>query len=144
MPQPQKNQPQSNTDLDPDIVKSWLQQQGLKLQIEQQRNEYDNKKLELDGKLAEKSIEHNAEILKAQPAENRKTITRLFWIVFGILVLVFGVLTLWLFIGKEEFAYKFLQGISYFATTAIGYYAGNSRKKSKEDNSEITDANVIN
>lgn len=47
--------------------------------------------------------------------------------------------------GKEDFAYKFLQGVSYVLTTAIGYWAGrkNSKKQGSDRNEAIDDAEIL-
>lgn len=145
--QPQRNnqQPPAKTELNEEIIKSIIDQQSRRLQLDESRLRLEEKRVEQDGKFAEQSLKFNAEILKATPGETRKTATRLAWIIGGFVVLGLGFLTWWIHLGKEEFAYKFLQGLSYLATSVLSFLAGQKIKFKKGDNksSEIEDAEVI-
>lgn len=121
--------PQQNIDLSVEAVNQILETQKLKVLNEAREISLREKELEFTAKHAEKSLDHQAELLKKQPQENRKTFTRFFWVVGGLVFIFLGFLTLWLYLGKDEFAFKFLQAAGYIITTVIGYLAGNYEKK---------------
>lgn len=137
--------PNSNVDLSPELIKDIIEVQKQKTLNDAKELHLKEKELELGARHAEKAMDHQALYLSKRPEENRKTITRLGWVVGLLLIAVMGFLTVWICLGKEQFAYKFLQGAGYVVTTGLGYWLGSknkSKKEGKEDN-EINDAEEI-
>lgn len=90
-----------------------------------------------------KAMDHQAMYMSKRPAENRKTLTRIGWVVGLLLIAVMGFLTTWIFLGKDQFAYKFLQGSGYIITTILGYWLGSKNKKEDKGDSNVNDAEVV-
>jgi ABC-type dipeptide/oligopeptide/nickel transport system permease component len=144
MSQQPKNQPP--TQLDPSVIKAIVEQQGQKLQVELQRLKVDEKRLDQDARLAEKSMQYQAEFLKAQPSENRKTLTRIAYVVGGIVVIFLSFLGFLVYTGNKDFADSFLKFITYLVTSIVSFWIGKksvSQKSSKNNSSDIEDAEII-
>lgn len=145
-----KNQHTQNVpiqQLDSETLKKLIDQQGQKVQLELQRLELEKMKLGHNAKLAEKSLEHQSLYLNNQPQEHRKTITRLGYILGGILLMFLVFIGFLVYTGNKDFADTFLKFISYVATSVFSYLIGRStRSASKQTESGkeiIEDANVI-
>ena len=133
-------------EVSPEIMRDLIDTQKQKALNEAKEIQLREKELELSARQTERSLDHQALYIKNLPAENRKTLASIGWLVGALILLILGFLTIWLFIGKDQFAYKFLQGAGYFLTTAVGYWAGNREKRRKSTSEEaagITDAHVL-
>jgi hypothetical protein len=132
-----------NIDLTPELLRDFIEIQKQKTVNDAKDLQLKEKQLELGARQAEKAMDHQALYLSNRPAENRKTLTRLGWIVGLLLITVMGFLTTWICLDKEQFAYKFLQGSGYIITTVLGYWLGNKNKKEEKGNASINDAEVV-
>lgn len=127
---PQKHsQRPAPVDLSPDIIKQFLDNQGQQLLIEAEEFKLRQKELELSARQSDKALDYQAKYFERLPSENRKTITRIGWIVGLAMVAILAFVTFWLYIGQEEFAQKFLGLMGYVATTALGFLGGRYTKK---------------
>lgn len=133
--------------LPPHLIEKFLDNQQQNLINDAHERKLRERELELDSKHGEKILEYQAEFLRAQPAEQRKTMTRYAYIAGGFLIILLAFVLICLHLNKEDFLLKFIQSIGYFITTALGYWIGrNSKSKSKSDKSGdngIQDAEVI-
>ena len=134
---------EDSTDLSPDLIKDFIEIQKQKTINEARQLQLKEKQLELTARQTERALDHQASYLSALPLENRKTITRIAWVTSLIIVIFLGFLTTWICLGKEDFAYKFLQGIGYVLTTAFGYWIGNKRRKEKEATDKLDEAEIV-
>lgn len=132
-----------NIDLTPEILKDFIEVQKQKTINDAKELHLREKELELSARQTEKAMDHQALYLSKRPAENRKTLTRIGWVVGLLLIAVMGFLTTWIFLGKEQFAYKFLQGSGYVITTILGYWLGSKNKKDDKGNSDVNNAEVV-
>jgi hypothetical protein len=139
----QNPQEDSTPDLSPELIKDFIEIQKQKAINEARQLQLQEKEIELSANYAEKALDHHARYLLAQPVESRKTITRIGWVTSLIIIIFLGFITTWICMGKDQFAYKFLQGISYVVTTAIGYWAGSRRRKEKDTTDKIDDAEIV-
>lgn len=146
----QNQLPQQNQDKEPDpeLTKQFLIYQQLQLQLEDRRLQYEEMRLQQNGKLSEKSMDASTRLLRDAPAEKRKTI-----ITYGAVASV--ILSMFLFFivycvtsGKEEFAKTFLSWLSHFLTIVIGFLLGRSTsrfgKKINRVEDGISDVEIIN
>lgn len=132
-----------NIDLTPEILKDFIEVQKQKSINDAKELHLREKELELSARQTEKAMDHQAMYMSKRPAENRKTLTRIGWVVGLLLIAVMGFLTTWIFLGKEQFAYKFLQGSGYIITTILGYWLGSKNKKEDKGDSNVNEAEVI-
>jgi len=132
-------------DLTPELLREFIEVQKQKTVNDAKELQLKERQLELNAKYAERTLDHQVFYLSHKPAENRKTLAKIGWIVGLLLVVVMGFLTTWICLGKEQFAYKFLQGSGYIITTALGYWLGSKNKSIKNDkaNNGINDAEVV-
>ena len=137
------NSAQKPNDLTPEIIRDFIEVQKQKTINDAKEIHLREKELELSARQTEKMMDHQALYLSRKPTENRKTLTRLGWIVGLLLVAVMGFLTAWICLGKEQFAYKFLQGSGYIITTVLGYWLGSKNKKEDKDDDNVKDAEVV-
>jgi len=142
----QKNGKNQKIELDQETIKAIIAQKNQEVQLEFQRLKLDEKRLEQDGKLAEKSMDYNSRLIKDYPKQHRQTL-----ITYGIFitVILFGVL---IFIGyclqrgDSEFAKQFLAVITHIITLIIGFFVGkqvNKKKSDKDAPGEPEDAQII-
>lgn len=144
MPQTSKNNQPQRTELNEDLLKAIIEQQSKKLQLDEQRLKLEEKRVDQDGKLAEQSLRFNSELLKDSPNQTRKTLTRLAWIIGIPFFLVLGILTLWMYMGKDELVYTCLKGGSYIATSVISFIIGQKSKSLKQEKAGgIEEAEVL-
>lgn len=128
-----KNDKAHKSDLDQETIRAIIAQKAQEVQLEFQRLKLDEKRLEQDGKLSEKSMHYNSEFLKAYPKQHRQTL-----ITYGVIIVVifFGALT---FIGycihkgDSEFAKQFLTVVTHIITLVIGLFVGKQSYKKKAD-----------
>lgn len=146
MYQNQKPQRQ-NSELDPDLIKDFLRHQQQQIQLEERRLALEEKRLSQDGKLAEKSMDINGQLLKDAPSQQRKTIITI-GVIGSILILGFLLfLSYCINNGKEDFIKSFLGWVSHLFTIALGFWVGRStakkNKSGNRDNDGIADAEVV-
>lgn len=141
-----KQNQKSLPDLDPETIKAIVVQQGQKLQLEANKIRLEEKRLEQDGKLAERSIDMQSQLLKDYPAQQRKTIL----VVGAVIVVVILIFLLFILYcisqGKENFADKFLTWLSHIAGIVGGFFVGRiSSKKNhgKQQPSGPEDAEIV-
>jgi hypothetical protein len=132
-------------DLTPELLKEFIEVQKQKTLNDAKEIQIKERQLEINAKYAERNLDHQVYYLSSRPAENRKTLAKAGWVVGLLLVVVMGFLTAWICLGKEQFAFKFLQGAGYIITTGLGYWLGSKNKTLKHDkpNSAINDAEVV-
>jgi hypothetical protein len=128
-----KNGKSPIAELDQETIKAIISQKAQEVQLEFQRVKLEEKRLEQDGKLAEKSMYFNNELLKAYPRQHRQTV-----ITYGafITVIFFGALTFigyCIYRGDSEFAKQFLTVVTHIITLAIGLLVGRQSNKKKLD-----------
>lgn len=146
-PEPQKNDKNQKIELDPETIKAIVAQKGAEIQLEVQRLRIEEKRIDRDGKLSERSMELNSEFLKNYPKQHRQTI-----ITYGIFItlIIFGILG---FIGycvntgNKELAKDFLTVITHITTLVVGIVVGrqSNKKKSKDQPQadEPEDAEIV-
>lgn len=140
---PNNSAQKPNIDLTPEILKDFIEVQKQKTINEAKELHLREKDLELSARQTEKAMDHQAMFLSNRPAENRKTLTRIGWVAGLLLVTILGFLTTWICLGKEQFAYKFLQGSGYIITTIVGYWLGSKNKKEDKEDTNVNDAEVV-
>ena len=82
-----------NVDLTPEILKDFIEVQKQKTINDAKELHLREKELELSARQTEKAMDHQALYLAKRPAENRKTLTRIGWVVGLLLIAVLGFLT---------------------------------------------------
>ena len=131
--------------LDQETIKSIVETQLVEVQNEALRLKLKERELDLNAEYAKESLKHQAEFLAKRPIEERKTITRVAWIVLGFTSLLLGFVVFCLLCGEREFITKVLKGLGYLVTTALGYYLGQkSKDSSKSTTSDGPGAEVVN
>lgn len=145
--EPQKNEKNQKFELDPDTIKAIVAQKGAEIQLEAQRLKIEEKRIDRDGKLSERSMELNSEFLKNYPKQHRHTV-----ITYGIFItiIIFGIL---FFIGycvntgNKELAKDVLTVITHITTLVVGIFVGkqSNKKKSKDpaQPGEPEDAEIV-
>ncbi len=118
-------------ELDQETIKAIISQKAQEVQLEFQRVKLEEKRLEQDGKLAEKSMFFNNELLRAYPKQHRQTV-----ITYGafITLIFFGALTFigyCIYRGDSEFAKQFLTVVTHIITLVIGLLVGRQSNKKK-------------
>jgi hypothetical protein len=145
----QKNGSKSQKpELDPETIKAIVAQQSDKLKLEAQKIRLEEKRLDQNGILAEKSLQFNSEIIKRHPSEQRKTIAVIGSIVIAIIVIFLAFILFCLSKGNIEFADKFLNWIGHIGGAVGGFFVGKLSSKKKqppEDSiqSEPEDAEIV-
>jgi hypothetical protein len=140
---PNNSAQKPNIDLTPEILKDFIEVQKQKTINDAKELHIREKELELSARQTEKAMDHQAMYLSNRPTENRKTLTRIGWVAGLLLVAVLGFLTTWICLGKEQFAYKFLQGSGYIITTVLGYWLGSKNKKENKEDDNVNEAEVV-
>lgn len=128
---PQANQ-QGRPQLNDDIIQKFLENQKAQLYNEAEELKLRHKELEVNSKLAEKSMELQAAHLSKQPSEGRKNITRIAYIAGGLMLLLFIFVGFCLYLDKDNFIISFLKNAGYVLTTGMGYWFGRRVGKEKE------------
>lgn len=126
-------------ELDQETIRAIISQKAQEVQLEFQRLKLDEKRLEQDGKLSEKSMYYNNEFLKAYPKQHRQIV-----ITYGafITLIFFGAL---IFIGycihrgDSEFAKQFLTVVTHIITLVIGLFVGKQSSKKKAGKDKATE-----
>jgi hypothetical protein len=126
------------------IVEQFLKTQHQKALNEAEEIKLKSKELDLHSRYAEKALDHQQKFLASKPSENRKTLTRIGYIVGGIVLLFLGFISFCLYLDKEDFAGKFLQVLSYVLTTGLGYYFGTLKNKKSNSDKDIQEAEIVN
>ncbi len=141
-PNPNRLTPDSLT---PEFLEDFAQTQLLKAQNETRQIALQEKHLDSQAKLAEKSLILEHENLKSSHGEIRKTMLTVGGIVVFLILIILGFLGLMVYTNHQDFANNFLHGLSYVVVGILSFLAG---KKNKQSNSESTsehqDAQIIN
>lgn len=145
-PPQRNNSPAAPQQLDAETVKLLLHQQSQKLALEMKRVELEEKRINSNEKLAEKSMEMNAGLLKNAPTEHRKTAQTyaIIGIIILLILLAFVVVLLWL--DKQTFLIGLLKGLKDFALAFAGFFIGRksvAKKKKGAESSEPEDAEEV-
>ena len=140
---PNNSAQKPNFDLTPEILKDFIKVQKQKTINDAKELHLREKEMELSARQTEKAMDHQALFLSKRPAENRKTLTRIGWVVGLLLVAVMSFLTTSICLGKEQFAYKYLQGTGYIITSILGYWLGSKNKKENKEDDNVNDAEVV-
>lgn len=132
--QDNSNQPKK-PELDADIVKAIIEQQGKRIQLEEKQLQLEEKKLHHNSKLAELSMQHNADYLKSAPRDKRKLLRLQIIAVVVILVIVLFFIGYCLRIGKDEIVNKVIVLFTHTATLLIGLFIGKKIKRKEDERS---------
>jgi hypothetical protein len=134
-------------ELDPETIKAIVAQQSEKLRLEAQKIRLEEKRLDQNGILAEKSLQFNSEIIKKHPSEQRKTILTIGGIVIAIIAIFLAFILFCLSQGNNEFADRFLNWIGHIGGAIGGFFVGkwSSKRKPSQDSmpSEPEDAEIV-
>lgn len=127
----QGNNPQrQHTTPESDLVKRFLENQNVELELQKEELQIRKQELAHNAKLSELSLKYQAEHLKSQPQELRKTLTRIAYIIAGLVVVILAFIAFCLFNNKDEFVNTFLKGLSYIVTSILSFLAGKKVTKS--------------
>lgn len=143
---PQRNNNQTPQQLDAETVKLLLQQQSQKLALEMKRVELEEKRINSNEKLAEKSMEMNAGLLKNAPTEHRKTAKTYATIAIFTLCILLAFIVILLWLDKQTFLIALLKGMKDIALGVMGFFIGRKsapKKKKGSDNAEPDEAEEI-
>lgn len=140
------NNPPTKQQIDPASLTKLIQTQHQNALNQAEQLKIKQKEVDHQAAYAQQLLKYQAEHIKSIPSENRKTYTRIGWIVGLGGLLIMGFLTFWLYIGQAEFAKSFLHGLSYLATSALSFWLGRKStrrgdKTSPDDDPE--DAKVV-
>ncbi|GEM_PF-3558027 len=119
--------------MSPDVIKQFVEVQKLKIQNETKELFIREKEIASNEKLALKSMELEAELLKNRPHDMRKNITRLAYIFCAILLIILLFICWLIHSQNKDFAVQFLDKASYVVTAAISFYFGRKSKSQKKD-----------
>lgn len=133
----------SKTEISADILKEWLSQQSQKIQLDKDEIKLREKEIDSNERLALKSMEHQAADNKSNPGQVRKTIALFAGIILLFTVLVIGTVCYLLSTGNKDFAYAIGKGVSYLATTTIGYFIGTRQNRKTSKNIDIPEAEIV-
>ena len=78
---PNNSAQKPNIDLTPEILKEFIEVQKQKTINDAKELHIREKELELSARQTEKAMDHQALYLSNKPGENRKTFTRIGWVV---------------------------------------------------------------
>jgi hypothetical protein len=78
---PNNSAQKPNIDLTPEILKEFIEVQKQKTINDAKELHIREKELELSARQTEKAMDHQALYLSKKPGENRKTFTRIGWVV---------------------------------------------------------------
>jgi len=77
-------------------------------------------------------LEYQNDYLKQRPAENRRSITRIFYIVLVLTSVFLFFLIALICMDERQFAEKFLSGISYIVVSILSFLAGRKNRNQKD------------
>jgi hypothetical protein len=147
---PQNRKPSSIVDqpvqLDSGSVQVLLDNQRIGLQNEAAKIRVQERQIDADLEFAKESLRRQAEYMNNQQAETRKTISLVAGIFGGFTVLLMAFVIYCLYVGERDFITTVLKGLSYLATTGLGYYFGQRNKvlQKEKTSSDSPSAEVIN
>lgn len=90
-----------------EIIQQFIENQKAQLLNDAEELKLRYKELEINSRLAEKSMELQAAYLSKKPIEGRKTITRLAYITAGLVLILFIFIGYCLYIDQVEFIKNF-------------------------------------
>lgn len=134
-----------NTELSIQSIESILEIQKQKVKNEAAQIAFREKELQANVELSKKAMDHDAELEKKKPAEQRKTFVFASVVAFVFAILLLAFMGFCLYIQKEQFLIEFFRYSLYPALTGAGYYFGrkSKQKKNKSGTSPISDAEVV-
>jgi hypothetical protein len=124
-------------DLPKELIPDFIEIQKLKMLNESKKLQLKEKEMDYVSKYSEKMLDHHIQMMNQGSLENRKSFTRLGLIVGILTLIVLGFLTAWICLGKEQFAFKFLQGMAYLLSTVLGYWIGIKSKARKSEKKQV-------
>jgi len=133
------NNNNNNNGLTPEIMKSFIDVQKKKMDNESKELNIKDREISSNEKIALKTIELQASLLKDRPREMRKNLTRLGWVVGGFLILVFAFLGWLLYSGNERFANMVIDKGSYLIVAIGSYIVGKKNGKNQHHKSADSD-----
>jgi len=143
---PQHQPPKNSVPIDGETLKAILEQQNQKLALDLKRATIDEKRIDTDAKLAEKSMNLNFELLKNEKEENRKTAKTYAIILCVILCLVFSFILACLYLGKQAFVALLFKNAKEVVIAIIAFFAGKTAKigkKGTKGETDVEDAAVV-
>lgn len=137
--------PENFNDLSPEAITQLLEIHKQKALNEAKKLHLKEKQLDYGAKYSEKIVDSQVLIMNQRPIEIRKTFTKIGWVISMFVIVILAFLTVWIWMGRDEFAIKFLQGAGYLLTTAIGYWLGakNRTKNVEKNESNFTEAEIV-
>jgi hypothetical protein len=127
-------------------VNKIIEMEGQRIQLAIQKTASRDKEIDANTKIAERSIDAQAEYLKSKPKQDRLTYLTIGGIIAFFFVASLVFLCYLLNTGNKDLAKYILLGLSHFATGALGYYAKGKRNGNADTGStdNIQDAEVVN
>jgi Fe2+ transport system protein B len=139
---------ESDSGLSTGLIKDFLDTQRKKAENQQISLKLEEKKMEYNFKLAEKSLTMQADFIKNDPSEKRKSVLLISLIAIFIICAICFFIWLLLSNGFESFAHEILKYGSYIFVAIVSYLAGKRKSKSSDrdssnDLSDIEEAEIV-
>ena len=123
----------STNDFSPEVLKSFVEVQKKKIQNEGRELSIREKEIASNERLALKSMELQADLLKERPKEMRKSITMLAYIVMGSVAFILLFLGWLVYRDNKDFAVEVIDKGSYLIVAILSYIVGKKNGKSPQD-----------
>lgn len=134
-------------ELNEDVIKAFLENQKTQLVNESEQLRLKYNEMQINARLAEKSMEFQAAHLSRQSMEVRKSVTRIAYIIGGFLLVFLGFIGYCLYLDRTDFIIAFLKSCGYLVTTFMGYWFGQRSAKhinNKKGSRQVEEAEIIN
>jgi len=123
----------STNDFSPEVLKSFVEVQKKKIENEGRELSIREKEIASNERLALKSMELQADLLKERPKEMRKSITMLAYIVMGSVAFILLFLGWLVYRDNKDFAVEVIDKGSYLIVAILSYIVGKKNGKSPQD-----------
>lgn len=137
-----RNNPNKNK-LDVSMVQEFLEVQKEKISVEKYELELKKQHIKEQAALARQSLTIQEKLLEKAPKEKRKDRNQILIFSTIIILIILGFSAFCLVYEFEEFLTYLIGTLSHLGVLFLGYYFGIQNKKSKDENSEIQDAEII-
>lgn len=127
------NKPNHTPPVDEKLLAQMIEAQILKTKNESRELDIRSREVDHQAEYANNYLKVQAELLKNKPSENRKTMTRMAYIIGGFVLMFILLIVACLFLNKDVFLITLLKGVGYVITTLGGYWAGTKNKGDKKE-----------